>query len=361
MLIAPLLQLALLQGSQEVQRAFELMLGDPAPALQVAEWVQGKPIERFEPGQIYVVEFWATWCVPCKVAIPHLNELSKTFAGKAQFVGVSVWEHISEKQPYAVPEFVKEMGDKMRYTVASDLVKASDGDGPMAKSWMAAAGQSGIPAAFIVNGEGKIAWIGSPLSIDKPLADVVAGNWDLAAAAKKYASDARAKGVVAKLRDQVTKAKKAKDYAGAIRTIESALAADVTLEPIFGLEKYFLLVEAQRPADAAAYGQRLLVQVFADNPNALNQLAWSIVDPQKSTRGDFALAVQAAERAVNLLGGKDGNSLDTLGLALFKTGQITRAIEIQTRAVAAAQQEESAYESEIRARLDEFKSAAKSP
>lgn len=360
MLIAPFLQLALLQGTPAVERAFELMLGDAAPAIQVAEWVQGKPIARFEPGQIYVVEFWATWCGPCKVAIPHLNELSKTYAGKAQFVGVSVWERISEKQPYAVPEFVKEMGDQMTYTVASDLVKPSEGDGPMAKSWMMAAGQSGIPATFIVNGEGKIAWIGYPTNIDKPLADVVAGKWDLAAAAKKYALDARAKGVVAKLRDQVTKAKKAKDYAGAIRAIEGALALDATLEPTFGLDKYFLLVEVQRPADAAAYGQRLVAQVFADNSNALNQLAWSIVDPQKDTRGDYALATQAAERAVNLLDGKDANSLDTLGLALFKTGQVARAIEVQTRAVAAATLEKSAYESEIRARLDEFKNAARS-
>src|SRR5688572_6824044 len=76
------------------ERPYALMIGDPAPAIQVAEWVQGKPVAKFEPGSMYVVEFWATWCGPCKVAIPHLNELSKTYAGKVQFIGVSVSEKI---------------------------------------------------------------------------------------------------------------------------------------------------------------------------------------------------------------------------------------------------------------------------
>jgi thiol-disulfide isomerase/thioredoxin len=359
-MLTSLLVVPLLQAAPQTERPFALMLGDPAPAIQVAEWVQGTPVARFEPGKVYVVEFWATWCGPCKYAIPHLNELAIQYAGQVQFIGVSVWERISEQEPYRVPKFVKQMGDKMTYTVAADQIAPSDESGPMARTWMEAAGQMGIPTAFIVNREGRIAWIGNPLGgIDGALADVVAGKWDLDAAAKKYALDMRLAGVTARLTKDVTKAKKEKDFAGAIRVIDDAVAKEPALETKFGLEKYFLLVESQRAADAAAYGQRLVSQVIADSAGALNTLAWTIVDPRgRWKQGDYALAVQAAERAVKLLEGRDANTMDTLGLALFKAGQVERAIEVQQKAVALAQGEKE-LEAEFRGRLDEFRTAGK--
>lgn len=350
--------LALAPQTAQSERPFALMLGDPAPAIQVAEWVQGKPVAKFEPGSLYVVEFWATWCGPCKVAIPHLNELSKKYAGKVQFIGVSVSENIDEKEPYWVPRFVQEMGDKMTYTVASDRVKADDPP-RMNESWMRAAGQNGIPTAFVVNGEGKVAWIGHPMQMDEPLADIVSGKWDLAAAAKKHAQDMRLTGLKTQLNRDISKAKKAKDFTGAVKILEDALAKEPTLEASFGLNKYFLLVEAQRPADAAVYGQRLVAQVLADNAMALNSLAWTIVDPaSKTPGGDYALAVLAAERAVSLQQEKDASTLDTLGLALFKAGQIERAITVQEKAVALAKGQDK-LEPELRARLEEFRTAKK--
>jgi thiol-disulfide isomerase/thioredoxin len=71
--------------------AGELKLGDPAPALKVSKFVKGSPVTKFEPGKFYVVEFWATWCGPCKTSIPHLTEMAKKYKD-VQFVGVSVWE-----------------------------------------------------------------------------------------------------------------------------------------------------------------------------------------------------------------------------------------------------------------------------
>ena len=42
----------------------------------------------------------------------------------------------------------------------------------MAKTWMTAAGRNGIPSAFLVNGEGKIAWMGHPSELDGELAKI---------------------------------------------------------------------------------------------------------------------------------------------------------------------------------------------
>lgn len=39
-------------------------IADPAPSLYVQEWLKGTPIQQFEKGRIYVIEFWATWCKP---------------------------------------------------------------------------------------------------------------------------------------------------------------------------------------------------------------------------------------------------------------------------------------------------------
>jgi thiol-disulfide isomerase/thioredoxin len=50
-----------------------LKVGDAAPKLQVAKWVQGEEVKEFDKAKAYIVEFWATWCGPCKASIPHLN------------------------------------------------------------------------------------------------------------------------------------------------------------------------------------------------------------------------------------------------------------------------------------------------
>ena len=144
--------------------AAKLKVGDAAPAISLGKTVKGEEITVFDRKHVYVVEFWATWCGPCRETIPHLTELAKKFSGKAKFLGVSV----AEKDSAAVEPFVATMGDKMRYTVATDRVPSGGkaADGFMLKAWLQAAGLDGIPTAFVISAEGKVAWIGNPASAE---------------------------------------------------------------------------------------------------------------------------------------------------------------------------------------------------
>ena len=160
-----------------------LYIGDKAPAVTVDHWVKGDAIDGFKEGQVYVMEFWATWCGPCVTSMPHLSGIQEEYGNKVKVIGVS-----SEKDPEIVTTFLaktnkrdnKLNNDRMRYTVAVDPDRSTS------RSFMEASNQRGIPTAFIINGNGQVAWIGHPMSMDEPLKEVVEGTWDIAAAAEAF-------------------------------------------------------------------------------------------------------------------------------------------------------------------------------
>jgi len=314
--------------------AQDLSVGSSAPPITVSGWVKGEPIERLDPSKTYVVEFWATWCGPCRASIPHLTELQKKYKDRGvTFLGVSVWEQDQEK----VEPFVKEMGDKMDYTVALDDVARGEkgNEGKMARAWMKAADQDGIPAAFLVK-DAKIYWIGHPMRLDEPLEKVVAGQWDLEAAAREYreaqARQQKIQAVSTKIAQSVRSGKPRE----ALAAIDEAIADEPALEQGFGYQKFMLLRSSGQSDEATAYGTRLAETVFKENAPALNFIAWTLVDPksdQKPNKGELKLAMKAARRADELTEGKDAAIVDTLAKVYFDSGDPARALELQQKAV----------------------------
>jgi thiol-disulfide isomerase/thioredoxin len=177
---------ALVAGAAARADALEpsLKIGDRAPPLEAMSWIKGKPVAKFEPGRVYVVEFWATWCVPCKEQMPHLSALQKKHEDNLTVVGVDAREtERGDAHPEAVRKFVAKQGDRMAYTVAMDDPQKE----PIFNAWMTAAGAYGLPTSFVVDRQGRVVWVGHPIGTVRDAFDVAVeqalkGESDLSAA-----------------------------------------------------------------------------------------------------------------------------------------------------------------------------------
>jgi hypothetical protein len=142
-----------------------LAIGSPAPRLAPMTFLRGEAVKEIRRGTIHVIEFSGTNCGPCIRCIPELNALQKKHA---DVVFISVFGE-DEK---TVRAFLNDKGKGMELRVAADPA------GVMGKTWSDAACREGIPHAFIVGKDGKIAWIGHPAEMADALAAIARGNFD---------------------------------------------------------------------------------------------------------------------------------------------------------------------------------------
>jgi thiol-disulfide isomerase/thioredoxin len=323
--------LAMIAGTLVAQsQAATLKVGDPAPKLQVAKWVQGEPVKKFEPGTAYIVEFWATWCGPCRATIPHLNETYEKFKDKGLVViGQDVWE----RDEALVAPFIKKMGEKMTYRVALDD-KAGDEKGRMATTWMEAAGQSGIPTAFVVDQSGKIAWIGHPMELKNSiLEEILAGKFDVAKAAADYDKRKQNQAALTKLSRQLTQQMQDKQFDEAETTL-AEIAKVLPEDEREGLDSVRIRIQLARGNfDAAAKLAEKVSLAHKDNAALQNQLAWQLAVQDGLKGAPLETATAIAIRANDASGGKEPDILDTLARLRFMQGDKEKAIELQEKAV----------------------------
>lgn len=284
-----------------------LDIGEKAPPLTGVTWVKG---EATQPGTgtVTVVEFWATWCGPCRTSIPHLSKLQAQHGDRLVVIG------LSDETRAKVEPFVQQQGDKMAYRVG--LI-----DEAAREAWMA--GVDGIPHAFIVGTDGTVLWAGHPMQMDATLAAVVAGTFDPAKAQK-----------TADLRKRIEAS-----IQGRSPDLDKALALNAEL---LALEPY----------DAQQVGLRLAIAGHLERPELVretlaavpmdgtdsgfyNTLAWDQLTDTPLGLRDLDRAVAFARRAHDLAP-EDANITDTWARALHEIGLIDEAIVAQERAIAQA-------------------------
>ncbi len=310
-----------------------LKIGDPAPKLQVGKWVQGEPVKNFEKGKAYIVEFWATWCGPCRVSIPHLNEIADKYKDKNLIViGQDCWER-DESQ---VEPFIKKMGDKMTYRVALDDKSGSE-KGKMAETWMEAAGQNGIPSAFLVDTKGIIAWIGHPMTLKETVIDaVLAGTYDVKKAAAEYAAEQKNETQLRTIFTEMSRAMRDKEWDKAeAKLTEAEKLMTEDQRKATGMMRYNILI-GKEDYPAAYKTLAKVSEENKDNAQIQNDMAWRLLTDKRLKNPDYALAETIATRANEAAKGKDAAILDTLARAYFVNGKKAKAIECQEKAVALA-------------------------
>jgi len=307
-----------------------LKVGDPAPKLQTGKWVQGDAVKDFEKGKAYVVEFWATWCGPCRVSIPHLNETYTKYKDKGLVViGQDCWE----KDDGLVAPFIEKMGEKMTYRVALDD-KSHEEKGQMAKTWMEAAGQNGIPSAFLVDTKGVIAWIGHPMSLkDQIIDEVLAGKFDIEKAAAESAEAEKNQAKMQGVFTALSRAMRNKDWDAADEKLGEAekLMPEDQRQGLDMTRFNILIGKEDYPGAYKLAGK--ISDANKDNPMLQNELAWKIATDKSIKKRDLNLAEKMANRANDATKGKDAAILDTLARVMFMQGKKDQAIALQEKAV----------------------------
>ena len=113
----------------------------PAPAWKLMD-VDGKPVSLAEfKGKVVILDFWATWCPPCRTEIPGYIALQKKYASEGlAVIGVSV----DTDGVAPVKKFVKDMGINYVVVMANDDIQ--NAYGPI----------QGYPTTFIIDRDGQI-------------------------------------------------------------------------------------------------------------------------------------------------------------------------------------------------------------
>jgi thiol-disulfide isomerase/thioredoxin len=326
-----------------------LKAGDPAPKLQTGKWVQGEPVKDFEKGKAYIVEFWATWCGPCRESIPHLNEKYLKYKDKGLVViGQDCWEEDDD----LVAPFIKKMGDKMSYRVALDD-KDGGTKGKMADTWMAAAGQDGIPTAFLIDTNGVIAWIGHPMTLKEEVIDaVLAGKFDIKKAADEAAEQAKNEAQIEKIGREMQTDIQTKDWDAATAKLDE-ISKLVPADEQDNLSMVRFAISLGKKDYPAAYKlAQQLSDAHKDDAQLQNALAWAIVADPTIEQPDLAVAETLATRANTATEGKEPAVLDTLARVQFMKGKKDEAIATETKAADLAPAEAKA---DYQAMLDSYK------
>lgn len=275
---------ALLAAPVGLARAETLSIGDAAPPLAVTHWLRGEPVEwtNTKDHPIVVVEFWATWCGPCIMSMPHLNQLQKDFASKGVRI-IGVTEPDEDNTLAKVQGFIKDQAGNIGYTMAFDE------RGETHARYMKAARIESIPTVFVVDAQRRVAWIGHPMGeLDTVLSEMIAGTYDIQLARK-----------LMETRQQLEQAYNSGQYPAAIELADRLIQLKPA-DPAPWLDKFQIYDGSLQEHDKAMAAAKKAIELARNDPEMLATIAGQLArtdDPQGYNALAFDAMDQAATRA----------------------------------------------------------------
>jgi thiol-disulfide isomerase/thioredoxin len=111
------------------------------------------------PGHPLLIEFWATWCPPCRASIAHLNDLNKKYHERGlQIVGITGED--------------KAVVERFRAHTPMDYSVALDANQALATEFQVET----IPHAWLLDKDGRVIWTGQPIELDEQTIASVLSN-----------------------------------------------------------------------------------------------------------------------------------------------------------------------------------------
>jgi hypothetical protein len=269
--------------------------------------------------------------------MPHLGQLQ----AKHEKEGLTVIAVAVRDDAAAVEDFVAKRSTAWNHPVAIDLEEGED-SGFMSRHWLEGSGREGIPWTFLVDREGRIAWIGHPMRVDGPLAAVLAGNFD---PARQQQVDAAFSELDLKLgaalrENRWREVLAVLDDMKQVDPVSTALNHSTTVKALLQLGEKEAAVQFARKAakDAPAVVLALIANELLKAPVGQDI--------------DYDLAVRLCEQALH--NGESGNplALGALARSYEGTGKTTEAVRVWRQMLAL---DDPAIDKEnVRKRIDEW-------
>src|SRR5215470_4026471 len=129
------------QSQQQQQMVIRFVRNpDPAPDLKAKD-VNGNELSLEEyKGKVVLLNFWATWCGPCRAEIPSLIRIQEAYKDRLQIIGMDV----DDDNPEQLRAFVKDQGINYPVAMTSDPVRLAYG------------GIAALPTLFVINQDSKV-------------------------------------------------------------------------------------------------------------------------------------------------------------------------------------------------------------
>jgi len=302
----------------------DLKIGDPAPPLKIKEWVRGDAVNLKTDAakKIHMVEFWATWCPPCKASVPLLTQFQKNHQKDLVIIGITDPDP-DRNSPTEIKQFVKEQGTKMAYTVAID------DNGATSRAYLPSE-MVGIPYAFLVGRDGRVVWDGSPLdpALETVIPEVIEGKYDVA----KAKANAQVEQKVGRLFQEAEMAYQMGQMDEVWRLMIDILNADPANEPAMQL---LTGIYASEPRKAEEYKSVMRGHIAKNKADAkaMHLLAVTLCGNDDFASRSPDLAIEAAKAAYEA--SKQSWAIEIYAKTLYQVGNLDRAISLQQEAVSA--------------------------